>query len=117
MNMTPNQTPGVRFIAGFPVSIPNSTYPGDGFYNSHNDRDARNYGSVTTALVVEGAMTAFYILNGDHREGYARLIAQGLDACLDYFRQHIGQINKYSETPPGVAQVEGGPAKANTGVR
>lgn len=102
MTMTPNQTPGLRFMGGIPVQVPNSTYQGDGFYISHNDRDVRIYGAVTTALVVQG-QTAFYILKGDHREGYASRIAQGLDACLDYFRQHIDQISQYSDRPPVLA--------------
>ena len=97
--MTPSQKPGVRFVSGIPISIPNTTYDGEGFYVSYNNRDGGIYGSDTTALVV-GQMQSFYILNGDHRTGYGPLLAQGLGACLAYFRQNVAQMNKYSETPP-----------------
>lgn len=97
--MTPTQTPGVQFFGGIPLMVPNTTYQGEGFHISHNDHDVRIYGDVTTALVLRGG-AAFYILNGDHRPGYAGVIPLGLDACLAYFRQNIGQINKFSETPP-----------------
>jgi len=100
MTMTPTQKPGVKFFKGIPLSVPNTTYHGDGFYISHNDRDVGAYGDVTTALVVRGAV--FYILNGDHRAGYANLIPLGLDACLTYFRQHINKMNKHSEKPPAI---------------
>ena len=96
--MIPSQKPGVRFISGIPISIPNTTYDGEGFYISYNNRDRGIYGSDTTALVV-GQMQHFYILNGDHRTAYGPLLALGLDACLGYFRQNLGQMNKYSDTP------------------
>lgn len=99
MDMTPTQKPGLQFFNGIPLMVPNSTYQGDGFHVSHNDRDVRLYGDVTTALVLRGG-EAFYILNGDHRSGYAALIPQGFDACLAYFRQHVDQVSKYSDTPP-----------------
>ena len=96
--MIPTQKPGMQFFGGIPLMVPNTTYQGDGFHISHNARDVRIYGGVTTALVLNNG-AAFYILNGDHRDGYAHLIPQGLDACLAYFRQHINQMNKFSETP------------------
>ena len=102
MTMTPTQKPGVQFFSGIPLMVPNTTYQGDGFHISHNARDVRVYGDVTTALVVRGVETAFYVLNGDHRAGYDPLIGIGLTACLDYFRQHMDQMNKYSETPPAI---------------
>ncbi|WP_298151020.1 hypothetical protein [Flavobacterium sp.] len=101
MTMTPMHKPGVNFFNGIPLMVPNSTYQGDGFHISHNDCDVSVYGDVTTALVLRGG-EAFYILNGDHRTGYATLISLGFDACLDYFRQHIDQMSKYSEMPPTV---------------
>lgn len=110
--LTPSQKPGVNFFKGIPLSVPNTTYDGDGFHISHNDRDALLYGDVTTAIVVNGG-GAFYILNGDHRAGYADLIPQGLAACLDYFRAHINQKNKYSETPP--AAIEAAQDRASDG--
>lgn len=101
MSMTPTQTPGVQFFGGIPIMVPNTTYQGDGFHISYNDRDVRIYGGSTTALVVDGG-AAFYILNGDHRVGYSARIQQGLDACLGYFCENIGRINRYSETPPAI---------------
>ena len=84
----------------FPVCIPNTTMDGDGFYVSYNDHDTAIYGSVTTALVL-GQMEKFYVLNGDHRAMYSKLIAHGFDACLGYFEANIGEINKYSEKIKG----------------
>jgi len=104
MDMTPTQMPGVQFVGGIPIPVPNTTYQGAGFYVSHNDRDVSIYGAVTTALVLDN-MEAFYILNGDHRAGYAKLIPQGLDACLAYFRKHINQKSKFSDTPPATADL------------
>jgi len=88
-----------------PVSVPNSTYSGDGFHVSHNDHDLRIYGDVTTALV-RGDCEAFYILNGDHRAAYFELIPQGFDACLAYFVAHIDQMNHRSERPPMIGMPE-----------
>ena len=101
MNMTPTQTPGVRFFNGIPLSVPNTTYQGNGFYISYNDRDVRTYGDTTTALVLNQG-EAFYILNGDHRDGYAPLLSLGFDACMDYFRRNLDQRNKFSDAPPAV---------------
>jgi hypothetical protein len=92
----PSQTPGVKFVSGVPVNFPNTVYDGEGFYISYNDRDRRIYGDVTTALVYN---SSFYILNGDHREGYGPLMAGGIDQCLDYFTKNIYLKNEYSETP------------------
>lgn len=79
---------------------PNYVMQGDGFHVSYNDIDTDEsmYGCPTTALVF-GQMQAFYILNGDHREEYAKLISEGFDACLDYFNENIDQINKRSDKP------------------
>jgi hypothetical protein len=104
LNMIPTQKPGVQFFGELPLSVPNTTYQGDGFYVSHNDRDVRTYGDVTTALVV-GNGSGFYILNGDHRAGYAPLIPQGFDACMTYFQQHIDWKNKFSDTAPAINAV------------
>jgi hypothetical protein len=85
--MSPEKTPG----------MPNQIYRGSGdYYVSYNDTDSRIYGCATTALVVEN-MRYFYILNGDHRAGYAQLMDKGIDACLNYFRDHIDQISKFSD--------------------
>lgn len=103
MTMHATQKPGLQWLGGIPVMVPNTVYPGEGFYISHNTHDRRIYGDVTTALVLQGDETAFYILNGDHREGYAPLLALGLAACMEYFQQHIDQMSKYSEVPQPTA--------------
>lgn len=81
---------------GYPVLIPNEVIESDGFYISYNNWDVATYGSDTTALVW-GQMQRFYVLNGDHRSEYQKLIDDGFDACLEYFNANIGQANKYSE--------------------
>lgn len=68
----------------------------NGFYVSYNVVDRRIYGCDTTALVL-GQMERFYILNGDHREAYSRLIGKGFNECLDYFMNNIKAANEYSE--------------------
>lgn len=81
------------------MSIPNQILSGDGFYVSYNDRDISIYGGVTTALV-KGQMERFYILNGDHRQAFTPLITQGFNACLGYYREHLGESNKRSDKLP-----------------
>jgi hypothetical protein len=81
----------------FPVTLPNSIQEGTGFYVSYNDYDTGTYGCDTTALVF-GQMQAFYILNGDHRVAYAKLLEAGFDACLGYFKENLVSVNKFSET-------------------
>lgn len=96
-----NQRSGITNIAGHPISVPNSTLDGNGFYISFNETDINIYGCETTALVSNKIqMENFYILNGDHRTKYADLMNKGFDACFDYFKANIGQINKYSDKIP-----------------
>ncbi len=78
-------------------SYPNCVAPGDGFYVSYNDFDLDIYGCCTTALVLGPQMEKFFILNGDHREQYARLIGQGFDACLAYFNANPELVNVRSD--------------------
>jgi hypothetical protein len=85
-----------RIINGYPCVVPNKVIPGDGFYISYNDYDIEIYGVDTTALV-DDDMLSFYILNGDHRENYIRLIPKGYTACLNYFRDNKDKINKRSD--------------------
>lgn len=68
------------------------------FYISYNHTDVEIYGCDTTALVV-GQMEAFYILNGNHLDNYRSLIDQGFEACLEYFKANIDQMNKHRNTP------------------
>lgn len=49
-----------------------------------------------TALVVDHA---FYILNGDFRDEYAALAAQGLDACLRFFASKPELVSSWSRSP------------------
>lgn len=100
--MMSRSTISIRNFDGIPVLVPNAVTEGDGFYISYNNVDTGTYGSDTTALV-KGDGEHFYVLNGDHRNGYAPLIPQGFDACLDYFRQHDEQMNRYSEQAPPAA--------------
>ena len=78
------------------VPVPNAVIDGDGFYISYNDHDIRIYGSDTTALVV-GQMEKFYILTGDHRAQYQALMANGFEACLDYFKANLKDAHKHSD--------------------
>jgi len=83
----------------FTVSVPNTTSDGDGFYISYNGYDTDIYGGATTAIVV-GQMQAFYILMGDHQKQLKALVPEGLEACLDYYRQNIALSHKYSDKLP-----------------
>lgn len=87
-------------IGGFAydLNVPNETLQGAGFYVSYNEQDIDLYWSVTTALVPD-SMDRFYILNGDHRAQYAERMADGFDACLDYFLANADHINKRSDRP------------------
>lgn len=78
------------------MTPPNRIVNGDGFYISYNSHDISIYGCDTTALVL-GQMEAFFILNGDHRVGFSKIIDQGFDACMGYFRDNAKDINKRSE--------------------
>lgn len=68
----------------------------NGFYISYNDIDVNIYGDITTALVL-GQMQKFFILNGNHSANYKKLINNGFSACIDYFKNNIELINKYSD--------------------
>ena len=87
-----------EYLFGKPTNI--VFCEGEGFYISYNFGDRLEYGDVTTALVVtseDGLGKAFYVLNGNHMKQYKELYALGFDACLEYFKKNIGQINKYSD--------------------
>lgn len=68
----------------------------EGFYVSYNNHDTNIYGDVTTALVL-GQMEKFFILNGNHTKEYEKLIDCGFSGCMEYFKNHIEQINKLSD--------------------
>lgn len=93
-----------RPVAGMAAFLqpPNDVVNGDGFYVSYNRIDTSVYGCDTTALV-RGQMEAFYILDGDHRAGYALLVPEGFEACMGYFEANIERINARSERPEAAA--------------
>lgn len=75
------------------VAILNTILKGDGFYVSYN-KSVRDYGCVTTALVINNK---YLILEGDHRKKYSEIIDSN-EACIDYFKNNINLIAKYSDT-------------------
>lgn len=76
------------------IKVDRKTY--NGFYISYNSYDVEIYGDVTTALVL-GQMQKFYILNGDHRKEFKNIIKDGFEKCMEYFKENIALINKYSD--------------------
>ena len=74
----------------------NTTIDEDTFYISYNNHDINIYGGVTTALVL-GQMERFYILLGDHRLAYSKLINKGFRACKLYFKENDRYRSKYSD--------------------
>lgn len=107
-------TANMRVFAGIPITIPNNTEDVDTgsphWYISYNNHDRRTYGSDTTALVL-GQMEYFFILNGDHRQGFKNCIEAGippigkakdgqltrLGRCLNYVREHRNELNSFSD--------------------
>ncbi len=84
---------------GYRFLVPNvATRHGD-FCISYNNYDIDLYGSDTTALVCGEGQGPFYVLNGDHREEYDKRTQLGFQACLDYFKDNMQDIAKYSEKP------------------
>ena len=74
---------------------PNMSVPFDRFHLSFLPSVA-DYGSVTTALVLDGRV--FFVLNGDHhKQMHDCAVRGGLQACVDYFIEHIGEVNGMSE--------------------
>lgn len=78
----------------YSIPLRNTVIERDGFYISYNNYDRDIYDTDTTALVI-GQMEYFYILKGNHIENYSKLFS--LSKCLDYFKNHVEQIAKYSE--------------------
>lgn len=70
---------------------PNYVLKGDGFHLSYNETAyifGANYRDET-ALIKDGN---YYILNGDWREDYKKLLAQGFEACKKFFdKNNIGE--------------------------
>lgn len=73
-----------------------------GFYVSYNDYDTIIYGDVTTAIVLEGDLMEFIILNGNHTEAIKNLKNEDgvvmFEDCLNYCKEHISKLNKKFST-------------------
>ena len=83
---------------GIPFGVPNQIVSYDtNFYISHNNYDNRIYGCDTTALVVTGKGSRFFILDGDHSE---QLKNKSFKDCLCYFHGNKRLLNKLSEDLP-----------------
>lgn len=66
----------------------NTILKGEGFFISY---DPNSYGAEATALVKMGKSmddTYYYILNGDFREEYEKLIDKGFEVCKQFFDEH-----------------------------
>ena len=73
---------------------------GDGFYISYND-DAPGASDVETALCKNDK---YFILNGDFREDYEKLISEGFDACKAFYDKHNNvQSNWSSKSKTGIS--------------
>ncbi|MEY8802157.1 hypothetical protein AB9K35_17910 [Leisingera sp. XS_AS12] len=67
-----------------------------GKYHVSYDSSTSGYGCQTTALVFGDSV--FFVLNGDHREGYAAACGTGgKQGALDYFIAHLDDANQMSE--------------------
>ena len=62
--------------------LPTQIIEGNGFFICYNKGDKKVQAKTT---LVDQRMEQFYCLEGDHREGYKKLIKKGFSACLDYF--------------------------------
>lgn len=80
-------------VNGIPVGVPNVITQRKGYYVSYNNYDKDIYGCSTTAIVI-GDMSAFLILNGDHREALKGL---DIDAVCAYFHNNAHLKNKLSD--------------------
>ncbi|ERL61378.1 hypothetical protein [Piscirickettsia salmonis] len=68
-----------------------------GFYLSYNCYTGGVYGCDSTAIVL-GEMALFLILNGDHQQPLSHIAKNdGLQGCIDYFIDHINEVNRHSE--------------------
>ena len=76
------------------IELEGKTY--NGFYIDYNDEDIEFFGSVTTGLIL-GQLDLLLISNGDHTKQYEKIINQGFDACLAYFKSNPEHVNKHSD--------------------
>ena len=75
----------------FGISSGNSLLRGDGFYISYNS--ATDCGPETALVKDE----KFLILLGDLRGVYEKLVPEGYEACLAYFRTSNVERSKWSD--------------------
>lgn len=88
----------VKFCDGIPVFYSNSVSKQDRDYYVSYNSSTSGYGVDTTALVVRvenGYRDVYYILSGDHREGYHACI--DLDDCLRYLHDHKDLLHSMSD--------------------
>ncbi len=71
---------------------------GEYFSIFYNNSQSDIFGGPITALM-EGNMKKFFILNGDHIQGYAIAAKNGYYSCLDYFVKNIKSMNTISDIP------------------
>lgn len=93
-------------IKGTPILVPNRADEVDTksphWFISYNNYDRADYGCDTTALVL-GQGECFFILNGDHREGFRNEIEAAdfcnpaLVRCLAYLHKHKDVLNSKSD--------------------
>lgn len=63
---------------------------GFGFFSGDTDTE--------TAIVIDDQQKAdkygrYLILNGDYRKKYEQVFSQGLEACIDVFKENIAEVS------------------------
>lgn len=83
---------------GKPYSVPNDIAKScENFYISYNNYDISIYGCDTTALVVTGKGSRFFILDGDHTK---QLKDKSFKDCIHYLHSNKSRKNSMSEDFP-----------------
>lgn len=57
---------------------------------------SNNHGAETALCVEDCNRTNYFILNGDFRKQYEEIGPQGLEACMKFYRDNIGQSSSWS---------------------
>lgn len=68
----------------------------EAWYISYLPPSSTYSNQATTSLVV-GQMQRFYILKGDFRDQYKKLIAKGFRACYNFFCKNSHLVHQYSD--------------------
>lgn len=96
---------GIIFANGIPLHTPNKISKDvKDYYISYNP-SSRDYGSDTTALVINET-SQYLILNGDHRKEYNN--CSSFKKSLKYFYDNIEKANPKSEHGRLFKKIEGG---------